>query len=98
MRDRLTYQGNDHREKIEQLIEINEILPNMSKGRRKFDTEEFHRNITTQTLHEKARVEFIKRGRRNLRDEDNVLDLLEEIQDGIVLSTLYVKSPDWLAD
>ena len=42
------------------------------------------RNIITNTLHEKARMEFIKRGGRNLiRDEDNVLDLLEEIQDGI---------------
>ena len=32
MRDGLTYQGNDHREAIEQLFEVNEILPNMCQG------------------------------------------------------------------
>ena len=62
MRDGLTYQGNNHREAIEQLFEINNILPNMCKGGSKFDVEDFHRNIVTQTLHEKARAEFIKRG------------------------------------
>ena len=30
-----------------------------------------------------ARVEYIKRGVRNLRNEDKVLDLPEEIQEGI---------------
>ena len=55
----------------------------MCKGGSKFDAEDFHCNITTQTLHEKARAEFVKRGERNLRDEDDVLDLLEEIQNGI---------------
>ena len=83
MRDGLTYQGNGHREAIEQLFEINDILPNMCEGGSKFDDEDFHRNIIVATLHEKARVEYIKRGGRNLRDEDGVLDLLEEIQDGI---------------
>ena len=78
----LTCQGNGHREAIEQLFEINEILPNMCAGGSKFDAEDFHCNIIVATLHEKARVEF-KRGGRNLRNEDNVLDLLEEIQDGI---------------
>ena len=62
MRGGLTYQGNNHREAIEQLFEINNILPNMCKGGSKFDVEDFHRNIVTQTLHEKARAEFIKRG------------------------------------
>ena len=55
----------------------------MCEGGSKFDVKDFHRNIITQTLHEKARVEFIKSGGRNLRNEDGVLDLLEEIQDGI---------------
>ena len=32
MRDGLPYQGDDHREAIDQLFEINEILPNMCKG------------------------------------------------------------------
>ena len=35
MRDDLTYQGNDHREAIEQLFEINDILPNTCVQRRK---------------------------------------------------------------
>ena len=83
MRDGLPYQGNDHREAIEQLFEINEILPKMCEGRNKFAAKDFHRNIIVATLHEKARVEFIKRGGRNLRDEDEVLYILEEIQDGI---------------
>ena len=83
MRDGLTYQGNDHREVIGQLFEINDILPHMCKGGSKFDDEDFHRNIIVATLHKKARVEYVKRGGRNLRDEDGVLDLLEEIQDGI---------------
>ena len=83
MRDGLTYQGNDHREVIEQLFKINDILPNMCERGSKFDAEDFHRNIIVATLHEKARVEYIKRGGRNLRDKDDILDLLEEIQDGI---------------
>ena len=83
MRDGLNYQGNGHQEAIEQLFEINNILPNMCEGGSKFDVEDFHRNIVTQTLHEKARVEFIKHGGHNLHDKDDVLDLLEEIQDVI---------------
>ena len=55
----------------------------MCEGGSKFDVEDFHRNIVTQTLHEKARVEFIKHGGHNLHDKDDVLDLLEEIQDVI---------------
>ena len=79
MRDGLTYQGNDHREAIEKLFEIKDILPNMCKGGSKFDAEDFHRNIIVAALHEKARVEYIKRGGRNLCDKDGVLDFLEEI-------------------
>ena len=55
----------------------------MCEGGSKFDAKDFHRNIIVATLHEKTCVEYIKRGGRNLRDEDDVLDLLEEIQDGI---------------
>ena len=73
MRDGLTYQGNNHQEVIEQLFEINEILLNMCKSGSKFDTEDFHHNKITNTLHKKARVEFIKRGRRNFCDKDDVL-------------------------
>ena len=83
MRNGLTYQGNDHQEAIEQLFEIHDILPHMCKGGSKFDTKDFHRNIIVATLHEKVRVKYIKRGGRNLRDEDGTLDLLEEIQDKI---------------
>ena len=75
MRDGLTYQRNNHQEAIEQLFEINKILPNMCEGGSKFDAENFHRNIITKTLHEheKARVEFVKRGGRNLLNEEDVL-------------------------
>ena len=55
----------------------------MCEGGSKFDDEDFHWNIIVATLHDKARVEFIKRDGRNLRDEKDVLDLLEEIQEGI---------------
>ena len=72
MRGGLTYQGNDHREAIEQLFKINDILPHTCEGGSKFDPEDFHRNIIATTLHEKARDEYIKRGRCNLRDEDVV--------------------------
>ena len=82
-RDGLTFQGNNRHEAIEQLFEINEILPSVCKGGSKFDVEDFHRSILTQTLHKKARVEFVKQGRHDLRDEGDVPDLLEEIQDGI---------------
>ena len=83
MRNGLPYQDNEHREAIEQLLKINEILPNMCEGGSRFDAEDFHRNIIVATLHEKARVKFIKRDGHNLRDENEVMDLLEEIQDGI---------------
>ena len=85
IRDGLTYQDNDRREAIEKLFKINDILPPMCKGGSKFDAKDFHRNIIAATLHEKAHVKYVKRGGRNLRDEDedSVLDLLEEIEDGI---------------
>ena len=79
MRDGLTYQSSDQRKVIEQLFEINDILPNMCEGGSKFDDEDFHRNIIVATLHEKARVEYIKRGGRNLRGKDGVLNLLKVI-------------------
>ena len=83
MRNGLPYQGNDHQEAIEQLFKTNEILPNMCEDGSRFDTKYFHRNIFFVMLHEKARAEFIKQDGRNLRNKDNTLDLLEEIQDGI---------------
>ena len=55
----------------------------MCEGGSKFDAEDFHRNIIAATLHEKAHVDFIKRGGRKLCDADDVLDLLEKIQDRI---------------
>ena len=54
----------------------------MCEGGSKFDAEDFYRNIIVATLDKKARVEYIKRGGRNLRNEDSALDLLEEIQYG----------------
>ena len=83
MRDSFLYQGDDHREAIEQLFEVNEILLNMCEGGSKFDAKDFHRTIIVAMLHVEARVKFIKRGRCNLSNEDKVLDLLKEIQDGI---------------
>ena len=83
MRDGLPYQGNDHWEAIEQLYEINAILRNMCEGRCKIGAKDFHRNIIAVKLHEKACVEFIKRGRCNLCDEDEVPELLKKMQDGI---------------
>ena len=53
----------------------------MCESGSKFDAEDLHQNIVANMLHEKARVEFIKQGGRNLRDEDDVLDLLEKIQE-----------------
>ena len=83
MRNGLPYQGNDHREAIEQLFETNEILPKKCERGSRFNAKDFHRNSIVATLHEQARVKFIKQGGRNLRDENKVLNLLEEIQDGI---------------
>ena len=36
-------------------------------------------------LKRNARVKYAKRGDKNLRDENGVLDLLEEIQEGVQL-------------
>ena len=36
-------------------------------------------------LKRNARVKYVKRGDKNLRDENDVLDLLEEIQEGVQL-------------
>ena len=60
MRDGLTYQGNDHREAIGRLFEINDILPHMCEGGSKFDDEDFHRNIIVATLHKNACLEYVK--------------------------------------
>ena len=73
IRDGLHYQGNDHQEAIEQLFEINKIVPNMCEGRSKFNAKEFRHNIIIAMLHEKARFEFIKRNGRNLHDKNDVL-------------------------
>ena len=36
-----------------------------------------------KTLKPRARVDYVKRGGKNLRDQDDVLDLLEEVMEGI---------------
>ena len=82
-RDGLHYQGNNHREAVKRLIEINDSLPFMCKGGKKFDNEDLYRHIIFVTLHLTAHVKFLRRGGRNRRDEDKVLDLLEKIQEGI---------------
>ena len=83
MRDGLSYKGHDHREAIIQLFEIHDILPNLAKGGTKFDDEDFYQNIIAKTLKPRARVDYVKQGGKNLHTEDKVLDLLEEIQEGI---------------
>ena len=40
MCDGITYQGHDHREEIEQLIKINDILLFMCEGGTRFDAED----------------------------------------------------------
>ena len=83
MRDDLTYQGNDHREAIERLFKITISYLICAKEEASSTPKTSIAAFITSTLHEKARVEFIKRSGRNPRDEDDVLDLLKEIQDGI---------------
>ena len=83
--DGLPYKGHDHREAIVQLFEIHEIVPNLAEGGKEFDDEDFYQNVIVETLKSKARVKYAKRGGKNLRNQDNVLDLLEESQEGIEL-------------
>ena len=83
MRDGLSYKGHDHREAIVQLIEIHDILPNRAEGGTKFDDKDVYRNIIVQTLKPRPRVDYVKRGGKNLRNDDEALDLLEDIQEGI---------------
>ena len=42
MRNGLAYQDTDHREPIEQLFKINDILPHMCEGGTKFDAKDFY--------------------------------------------------------
>ena len=81
----LPYKGHDHRGVIEQLFEIHENVSNLAEGGRGFDNEDFYRNIVVKMLKPKGRVEYVQRGGKNLRDENDVLDLLEEIQEGVQL-------------
>ena len=83
MRSGFSYQGHDHQEAIEQLAKTNDILPYMIEGGSKFDAEDFYQNMVPATLHPAAQVEYIKRGNRNLRGKDKVLDLLEKLQERI---------------
>ena len=83
MGDGLPYKGHNHREAIVHLFEIHDILPNLAEGGTKFENEDFYRNIIAQTMKPRACVTYFKRGDKNLRTEDKVLDLLEEIQEGI---------------
>ena len=62
MREGLTYKGHDHAAAIEQLFELNDLLPLLAEGATEFDEEEFHRNIIPATLKPTIRVEFIKTG------------------------------------
>ena len=42
-------------------------------------------NVIVQTLNPKARIKYVKQGSKNLCNENNVLDQLEEIQESIEL-------------
>ena len=58
------------------------IWPKVTKN---FGDEDFYRNIIVETLKLKARVEYVKREDKNLRTQDEVLDIMEEIQESIEL-------------
>ena len=73
-RDGLTYAGHDHREAIEQLHELNNLLPFLSEDATKFEAEEFYRVIIPAMLKPTIHVEFIKADRKDLGDKDDVLD------------------------
>ena len=94
MRGGLNYQCNDHREAVKQIIEINDILPFMCEDGKKFDDKDLYRNINPATLQLTARIDFIKPCGRNFRDKDKVLNLLEEIQEGIEAETEIKHSSD----
>ena len=64
MRDGLTYQGHDHREAIDQLFELNDLLPLMAEGATKFEDKEFHWVVIPASLRPTVRVEFIKKAER----------------------------------
>ena len=51
-------------------------LPNLAKVARSSTTKIYTKNIVVKMLKSKARVEFVKQGDKNLRDEGGLLDLL----------------------
>ena len=65
------------------MFEINELLLFLCEGATEFDEGDFYRNIIPGTLKPLARVEYIKKGGKNLRDEDEILEILEEVMEGI---------------
>ena len=89
MREGLSYQGHDHREAIEQLYELNKLLPFLCEDASSFDEEDFCRNVIPATLRPMARVDYIKKGGKNLRNEEEILDVLEEVMEGIEAELEY---------
>ena len=55
----------------------------MCKSASKLDDKDFCCNIIPTTLKPTARVEYIKKGGKNLREQDEILDMLEEVTEGI---------------
>ena len=78
---KLTYEGHDHFMAIERLLKINKDMVVLGPNVESFSVREMARKIVPKTLKDNARLEYIKKGGKELQNEDDILETVQEVQD-----------------
>ena len=69
----LTYEGHDHFSVAERLFRINDQLEYLGTDVEKFSEKEMARKVVPKTLHPAARLEYIRRGGKDLTSKQEIL-------------------------
>jgi hypothetical protein len=87
MMGELRYEGQDHEKAIERLFEINDDIELFSEEAEGFPIREMARKIIPQTLKPQARLKYVDKGGKLLREQEDIFELCRTISD--VLSIEY---------
>ena len=75
MMGELHYDGQDHKKAVDQLFEINNNIELFSKEAEGFLIHQMARKIIPQTLKPQARLKYVNKGGKLLREQEDIFGL-----------------------
>ena len=81
MMGKLRYEGQDHEKAVERLFEINNDIKLFSEEAEGFPIREMVRKIIPQTLKPQARLKYVDKGGKQLREQEDIFELCRTISD-----------------